>query len=105
MDEGGWVKVGGADITQELAETGELTKILEDRLGLPFDKIDFVTFGFDLHVFPDSNAADLRHSQMSHGITNGISLRIENCLLRFNYYVDLHLHTLTRNFAATSARR
>ena len=25
--------VGGADITQELAETGELTKILEDRLG------------------------------------------------------------------------
>jgi monothiol glutaredoxin len=25
--------IGGADITQELAETGELTKILEDRLG------------------------------------------------------------------------
>jgi monothiol glutaredoxin len=25
--------VGGADITQELAESGELTKILEDRLG------------------------------------------------------------------------
>jgi monothiol glutaredoxin len=25
--------VGGADITQELAETGELTKILEDKLG------------------------------------------------------------------------
>lgn len=25
--------VGGADITQELAETGELTKILEQRLG------------------------------------------------------------------------
>ena len=25
--------VGGADITQELAETGELRKILEDRLG------------------------------------------------------------------------
>ncbi len=25
--------VGGADITQELAETGELTKILEEKLG------------------------------------------------------------------------
>jgi glutaredoxin-related protein len=25
--------VGGADITQELAETGELRKILEDKLG------------------------------------------------------------------------
>jgi len=25
--------VGGADITQELAESGELTKILEDKLG------------------------------------------------------------------------
>jgi monothiol glutaredoxin len=25
--------VGGADITQELAESGELTRILEDRLG------------------------------------------------------------------------
>jgi monothiol glutaredoxin len=25
--------IGGADITQELAESGELTKILEDRLG------------------------------------------------------------------------
>ena len=25
--------VGGADITQELAETGELSKILEDKLG------------------------------------------------------------------------
>jgi monothiol glutaredoxin len=25
--------IGGADITQELAETGELTKILEDKLG------------------------------------------------------------------------
>jgi monothiol glutaredoxin len=25
--------VGGADITQELAESGELTKILEERLG------------------------------------------------------------------------
>jgi len=25
--------VGGADITQELSESGELTKILEDRLG------------------------------------------------------------------------
>jgi hypothetical protein len=25
--------VGGADITQELAETGELRKLLEDKLG------------------------------------------------------------------------
>ena len=28
--------VGGADITQELAESGELTKILEDRLGTDY---------------------------------------------------------------------
>jgi monothiol glutaredoxin len=28
--------VGGADITQELAESGELTKILEDRLGASY---------------------------------------------------------------------
>jgi monothiol glutaredoxin len=28
--------VGGADITQELAETGELRKILEDKLGADF---------------------------------------------------------------------
>jgi monothiol glutaredoxin len=28
--------IGGADITQELAETGELTKILEDRLGTDY---------------------------------------------------------------------
>ena len=28
--------VGGADITQELAESGELRKILEDKLGMNF---------------------------------------------------------------------
>jgi monothiol glutaredoxin len=28
--------VGGADITQELAETGELTRILEEKLGADF---------------------------------------------------------------------
>ena len=28
--------VGGADITQELAESGELTKILEERLGADY---------------------------------------------------------------------
>ncbi len=28
--------IGGADITQELAESGELTKILEDKLGTGF---------------------------------------------------------------------
>jgi len=28
--------VGGADITQELAETGELAKLLEERLGLDY---------------------------------------------------------------------
>ena len=28
--------VGGADITQELAESGELTKILEDKLGAEY---------------------------------------------------------------------
>ena len=28
--------VGGADITQELAESGELTKILEDKLGADY---------------------------------------------------------------------
>lgn len=28
--------IGGADITQELAETGELTKILEDKLGAAY---------------------------------------------------------------------
>jgi monothiol glutaredoxin len=28
--------VGGADITQELAESGELTKILEDKLGTDY---------------------------------------------------------------------
>jgi monothiol glutaredoxin len=28
--------VGGADITQELAETGELAKILEDKLGADY---------------------------------------------------------------------
>ena len=28
--------VGGADITQELAESGELTKILEEKLGADY---------------------------------------------------------------------
>jgi monothiol glutaredoxin len=28
--------VGGADITEELAESGELTKILEERLGADY---------------------------------------------------------------------
>jgi monothiol glutaredoxin len=28
--------IGGADIAQELAETGELTRILEDRLGVDY---------------------------------------------------------------------
>jgi monothiol glutaredoxin len=28
--------IGGADVTQELAETGELTRILEDRLGAAY---------------------------------------------------------------------
>jgi monothiol glutaredoxin len=28
--------VGGADITQELAESGELTKLLEERLGADY---------------------------------------------------------------------
>jgi monothiol glutaredoxin len=28
--------IGGADITQELAETGELTRVLEDKLGADY---------------------------------------------------------------------
>jgi hypothetical protein len=29
-----------------------------------------------LHVFPDSDASDFRHTQMPHGVTHRIPLRI-----------------------------
>lgn len=56
----------------------------------------------NFHELADSDAAHLRHPQMSHRIANGVALRIQHSFLRFDDYIYLHPNTLTRNFSATS---
>ena len=56
----------GHRIRQQIA-----TKLLQPRF-----KFAVLPFDLDLHVFPDSNAAHFRHSQVTHRVTHRVSLRI-----------------------------
>jgi drug/metabolite transporter (DMT)-like permease len=50
-----------------------------------------VAIDVDFHVFANSDAPYLRHSQMSHRVADGVSLRIEHRFLRFYDHVDSHV--------------
>src|SRR5207248_4365076 len=56
-----------------------------------------------LHVFPNSNAADFRHSQVPHGITHRITLRIEHGSLRHDDDLCFHFFTIFACVVRTSA--
>src|ERR1043166_2270314 len=49
------------------------TKLVQPRF-----KLAVLPFDLDFHVFPNSNAAHFRHSQMAHRVTHRVSLRIQH---------------------------
>ena len=57
----------------------------------PFLKIDIFAINLYFHVLADPDAAHFRHSQMSHRVADGISLRIEHRFLRFDDHVNFHV--------------
>src|SRR6266496_850144 len=63
-------------------------------------KISVLSLNIDLHVFANSDAAHLRHSQMSHRITNRVALRVEHRRFWHHDHLCLHLRTI---FAAGRA--
>src|SRR6185369_17107470 len=74
------------------------TKLVQPRF-----KLAVLPFDLDLHVFPDSNAAHFRHSQMAHRVTHRVSLRIQHGGLWHHDHPGVHHRTILRRSAATSA--
>src|ERR1700719_2303458 len=69
----------------------------------PGFKISVLSLNIDLHVFADSYAAHLRHSQVPHRITDCVALRIEHrCLWHHNHFC-LHHRTIFAARTWTSA--
>ena len=66
-------------------------------------KITILPIEIYLHVFPNSNAADFRQAQVPHGITHGITLRIEHRSLRHDNDLCFHFFTIFTCAARTSA--
>ena len=57
----------------------------------PFFKIDIFSVDVDFHIFANPDAADFRHPQVPHRIADCVSLRVEDCFLRFDDYVNFHV--------------
>lgn len=57
----------------------------------PFFKIDIFSVDVDFHIFANPDTADFRHAEMTHRIADRISLRVEDCFLRFDDYVNFHV--------------
>src|SRR5580765_2100973 len=69
----------------------------------PRFKLAVLPFDLDLHVFPDSNAAHFRHSQVAHGVTHRVSLRVQHGRFWHDDHLGVHHRTILRRSAATSA--
>src|SRR4029453_2095462 len=74
------------------------TKLVQPRF-----KLAVLPFDLDLHVFPDSNAAHFRHSQVAHRVTHRVSLRIQHGGFWHDDHLGVHHRTILRRYAATSA--
>ena len=56
----------------------------------PLLNIGAVAIQLYLHVFANADAADLRHSQMMHGVTDSRSLWVKDRLFWFHDHVHFH---------------
>src|SRR5215831_9378540 len=69
----------------------------------PRFKLAVLPFDLDLHVFADSHAAHLRHSQVPHCVTHRVSLRIQHRGFWHDDHFGVHHGTILQRSGATSA--
>src|SRR5215471_473072 len=69
----------------------------------PRFKLAVLPLDLDLHVLADSHAPHFRHSQVTHGVADRVSLRIQHRCFWHDDHLGVHHRTILRRSAATSA--